>query len=68
MAATRGRTRLGSQIAFIVLALALSIGAYVIAGYGKRGQLPSTFALYATIYTGGYVAAFLVILAFAPRA
>ncbi|MEX2420695.1 MAG: FtsW/RodA/SpoVE family cell cycle protein, partial [Actinomycetota bacterium] len=46
----------------------LSIGAYVIAGYGKRGQLPATFALYATIFTGGYVGAFLVIRAFAPRA
>jgi cell division protein FtsW (lipid II flippase) len=59
---------LGPQIAFTVLALALSIGAYVIAGFGKRGQLPATFGLYATIFTVGYVGAFLVIRRFAPRA
>ncbi len=67
-AAVGGRTRLAPQIAFVFLALALSIGAYVIAGFGKRGQLPATFALYATIFTAGYVAAFLVIRMFAPRA
>jgi cell division protein FtsW (lipid II flippase) len=67
-AATGGRTRLAPQIAFVFLALALSIGAYVIAGFGKRGQLPATFALYATIFTAGYVAAFFVIRVFAPRA
>jgi cell division protein FtsW (lipid II flippase) len=68
VAATRGRTLLAPQIAFTVLALALSIGAYVIAGFGKRGQLPATFALYATIFTAGYVGAFFVIRAFAARA
>ncbi len=66
--ATGGRTRLAPQIAFTVLALVLSVGAYVIAGFGKRGQLPATFALYATIFAGGYVGAFFVRRAFAPRA
>jgi len=59
---------LAPQIGFTILALALSIGAYVIAGYGKRGQLPATFALYVTIFTSGYVGALLLIRAFAPRA
>jgi cell division protein FtsW (lipid II flippase) len=63
-----GRAPLASAIAFTVVAFALSIGAYVIAGYGKRGQLPATFALYATIFAGGYVAALVVIRRFAPAA
>lgn len=63
-----GRAPLGSAIAFTVVAFALSIGAYVIAGYGKRGQLPATFALYATIFAGGYVAALILIRRFAPAA
>ena len=50
VAAPRSRTSLAPSIAFTVLALVLSIGAYVIAGYGKRGQLPATFVLYATIF------------------
>ena len=67
-AAPRGRTPLAPQVAFIVLALLVSIGAYVMAGYGKRGQLPSTFVLYASIFVGGYAGAFAVIRRFAPRA
>ena len=68
VAAPRSRTSLAPSIAFTVLALILSIGAYVIAGYGKRGQLPATFILYATIFAAGYAGALLAIRAFAPRA
>jgi hypothetical protein len=50
------------------LALILSVGAYVIAGFGKRGQLPATFALYVTIFAAGYAGALLVTRVFAPRA
>ena len=60
--------RLASAIAFTVLALVLSVGAYVIAGFGKRGQLPATFGLYATIFAAGYVGGLLVIRRFAPSA
>jgi cell division protein FtsW (lipid II flippase) len=67
-AAQRSRAPLASAIAFTVAALVLSIGAYVIAGYGKRGQLPSTFALYAAIFAGGYVGAMVVIRRYAPAA
>ncbi len=66
--AHRPRASLGSAIAFTVAALVLSIGAYVIAGYGKRGQLPATFALYATIFAAGYAGATLVIRRSAPAA
>lgn len=60
--------RVASSIAFTVLALILSVGAYVIAGLGKRGQLPATFGLYATIFAVGYVGGLLVIRRFAPSA
>ena len=60
--------RVASSIAFTVLALVLSVGAYVIAGLGKRGQLPATFGLYATIFAVGYVGGLLVIRRFAPSA
>ncbi|MGZ8612955.1 MAG: FtsW/RodA/SpoVE family cell cycle protein, partial [Actinomycetota bacterium] len=62
------RAPLASAIAFTVVALVLSIGAYVIAGYGKRDQLPTTFALYATIFAAGYVGALVVIRRYAPAA
>jgi cell division protein FtsW (lipid II flippase) len=59
---------LTSAIAFTVLALVLSIAAYVIASYGKRGQLPAKFALYLTVFAAGYAAALVVIRWFAPSA
>jgi cell division protein FtsW (lipid II flippase) len=62
------RAPLSSAIAFTILALVLSIGAYVIAGYGKRDQLPATFGLYATIFGAGYAGALVVIRRFAPDA
>ena len=67
-AAPRGRTSLAPSVAFTILALILSVGAYVIAGFGKRGQLPATFALYVTIFAAGYAGALIVTRAFAPRA
>lgn len=62
------RAPLGSAIAFTVVALVLSIGAYVIAGYGKRDQLPARFVAYATIFAAGYAGALLVMRRFAPEA
>ena len=67
-AAARGRTPLGAHIGFTVLALILALGAYVLAGYGKRGQLPATFGAYAATFVGGYLAALAVVRRFAPRA
>ena len=67
-AAPKSRTSLAPAVAFTILALILSVGAYVIAGFGKRGQLPATFALYVTIFAAGYAGALLVTRVFAPRA
>ena len=66
-AAPKSRTSLAPSVAFTILALILSVGAYVIAGFGKRGQLPATFALYVTIFAAGYAGALLVTRVFAPR-
>jgi cell division protein FtsW (lipid II flippase) len=55
-------------VAFTIVALVLSIGAYVIASYGKRGQLPAKFALYTIVFAAGYVGALFVIRRFAPAA
>ena len=60
--------RVASAIAFTVLALVLSVGAYVIAGLGKRGELPATFGLYAAIFAAGYVGGLLAIRRYAPSA
>ena len=62
------RAPLGSQIAYAVLALLLTIAAYVIASYGKRGQLPAKFAVYTTIFAAGYLGAMFVIRRYAPSA
>ena len=67
-ATPKSRTSLAPSVAFTILALILSVGAYVIAGFGKRGQLPATFALYVTIFAAGYTGALLVTRVFAPRA
>jgi len=64
----RGRPRQGAQIAFTALALVIAVGAYVLAGLGKRGQVPITLALYGSIFAVGFAAAALVIRRFAPGA
>jgi cell division protein FtsW (lipid II flippase) len=58
----------GAALAFTILALVLSVGAYVIAGLGKRGHVPVTIALYGSIFTIGYLVAFFVIRRVAPLA
>jgi len=66
--ATRVRPPLGAALAFTILALVLSLGAYVIAGLGKRGHVPVTIALYGSIFAIGYLVTFLVIRRVAPLA
>ena len=67
-AAVRVRPPQGAALAFTILALVLSVGAYVIAGLGKRGHVPVTIALYGSIFTIGYLATFFVIRRVAPLA
>ena len=67
-ALTRGRPRAGAQVAFTVLALVIALGAYVLVGLGRRGEVPVTLALYGSIFAVGYAAAALTIRRFAPSA
>ena len=66
--AIRVRPQFGAALAFTILALVLSIGAYVVAGLGKRGHVPVTIVLYGSIFAVGYLVAFLVIRRVAPLA
>lgn len=66
--ATRVRPQFGAALAFTILALVLSIGAYVDAGLGKRGHVPVTIVLYGSIFAIGYLTAFIVIRRVAPLA
>jgi cell division protein FtsW (lipid II flippase) len=65
---TRGRPRPGAQVAFTILALAIALGAYVLVGLGKRGQVPVTLALYGSIFAVGFAVAALTIRRVAPAA
>jgi cell division protein FtsW (lipid II flippase) len=62
------RPRQGTALALTILALALSVGAYVLAGLGKRGKVPLTLVLYGSIFAVGYLVAHLAVRRFAPRA
>jgi cell division protein FtsW (lipid II flippase) len=60
--------RQGTALALTILALVLSVGAYVLVGLGKRGQVPVTIALYGGIFAVGYLFAHLAIRRLAPYA
>ena len=62
------RVRQGTALALTILALVLSVGAYALAGMGRRGHVPVNLALYGSIFAVAYVGAHLVIRRFAPLA
>ncbi|MGZ4131238.1 MAG: FtsW/RodA/SpoVE family cell cycle protein [Actinomycetota bacterium] len=62
------RPRQATAVALTILALILSVGAYVLVGLGKRGKVPLTLVLYGSIFAVGVLIAHLVIRRFAPRA
>jgi cell division protein FtsW (lipid II flippase) len=62
------RPRQGAAVALTILALILSVGAYVLVGLGKQGRVPITLVLYGSIFAVGFLIAHLVIRRFAPRA
>jgi cell division protein FtsW (lipid II flippase) len=65
---SRGQPRQAAALAFTILALVIAVGAYVLAGYGKRGQLPAKFALYTAVFGLGFSVTAVTIRRFAPRA
>lgn len=62
------RARPWAALAFTVLALAIGLGAYVLAGLGKRGHVPVQLALYGSVLGLGELAAWLAIRRLAPAA
>jgi cell division protein FtsW (lipid II flippase) len=62
------RPRQAAAVALTILAVILSVGAYVLVGLGKRGKVPLTLVLYGSIFAVGFLIAHLVIRRFAPRA
>lgn len=56
-----------TALALIVLALILSVGAYVLVGLGKRGKVPANLTLYGSLLLAGYIGAHLLIRRFAPE-
>lgn len=55
-------------LGFTLLALAIALLAYLLAGLGKRGHVPATAALYGSTFTVGYLAAWFAIRRLAPAA
>lgn len=66
--AARAQPRPWAALAFTVLALTIGLGAYVLAGLGKRGHVPVTVVLYGSLFVIGELAAWLTITRFAPPA
>jgi cell division protein FtsW (lipid II flippase) len=67
-AAVRARPSQGTALALTILAIGLSVGAYVLVGLGKRGTVPVTITLYGTIFAVGYLFTYLAIRRLAPYA
>jgi cell division protein FtsW (lipid II flippase) len=67
-AAPPAQPRQGTALALTILALLLSVFAYVLVGLGKRGEVPTTIALYGGIFAVGYLFAHLAIRRLAPHA
>jgi cell division protein FtsW (lipid II flippase) len=67
-AAARARPSPWTALAFTLLALTIGLGAYVLTGLGKRGQVPTTIALYGSIFLIGHLAAWFTIRRTAPAA
>ena len=60
--------RHGTALALTILALVLAVGAYVLVGLGKRGDVPATLALYGAIFAVGFLFAHIAIRRLAPYA
>ncbi len=52
----------------LIVAIAISLAAYAMAGLGLRGRTPRDFVVYGLVFTGAFVAGWLVVRWTAPRA
>lgn len=63
-----GRARRRTELWLLVLATAISLGAYALAGLGTEGRVPPGVAGYGALLAGGYLAAHLAVRRLAPDA
>lgn len=63
-----GRARRNAELALLILAIVLAVGAYALAGLGLEGRVPVGLAGYGLLLVGGYVFAHLVVRWLAPQA
>jgi cell division protein FtsW (lipid II flippase) len=54
-------------LGLLIVALAISLGAYAIAGLGLRARVPRDFVVYGLVFSGAFVAGWLVVRWTAPR-
>ncbi|MGH2737979.1 MAG: FtsW/RodA/SpoVE family cell cycle protein, partial [Actinomycetota bacterium] len=63
-----GRARRNTELALLILAILLAVGAYALVGLGLEGEVPVGLAGYGMLLVGGYVFAHLTVRWLAPRA
>ena len=63
-----GRARRNTELALLILAILLAVGAYALVGLGLEGEVPVGLAGYGMLLVGGYVFAHLVVRWLAPQA
>ena len=63
-----GRARRNTELALLILAIVLAVGAYALVGLGLEGEVPVGLAGYGMLLVGGYVFAHLVVRWLAPQA
>ena len=67
-AAVPSRRRRNTELALLILAIALAVMAYVLVGLGRQGEVPVGVSGYAMVLVGGYIVAHVVVRRFAPDA
>jgi cell division protein FtsW (lipid II flippase) len=63
-----GRARRNTELALLILAIVLAVGAYALVGLGLDGEVPVGLAGYGMLLVGGYVFAHVVVRWLAPTA
>jgi cell division protein FtsW (lipid II flippase) len=63
-----GRARRNTELALLILAIILAVGAYALVGLGLDGEVPVGLAGYGMLLVGGYVFAHLAVRWLAPTA
>jgi cell division protein FtsW (lipid II flippase) len=63
-----GRGRRNTELALLILAIVLAVGAYALVGLGRDGQVPVGVAGYGLLLVGGYLFAHIAVRWLAPAA